>query len=338
VTARRAVVDATYMETRVPATEPPPFEVAAGVACVPVGELTKLQQPYERYVVIGAGKTGMDAVCWLLDQGEPADRIRWIRPRDFWILNRKYFQPGSGIVPTFEGVVVELEAVAASDSIDEVYERMEQDEVVLRIDPSVRPTLLRGGTASKGELEQLRRVEDVVRLGYVKRIVRDAITLTEGSVPTDPHTLHIHCAAPGLTDKPSVPIWGDGTITLQPISRLSLSLGVSLIGFVESSDRTTAEKNALCPPNSWPHTAFDFLRHILVGIRTEAGWQDADLVNYVEESRLNLLGGIAKDPDHATVSALQGRFITAMFPALEKLDLFASQATPAEQARIFNYV
>ena len=47
------------------------------------------------------------------------------------------------------------------------------------------------------------------------------------------------------------------------------------IGFVEASDRTIAEKNLLCRPNPWPQTPFDFLRAVLMGIRTEVGWQDA---------------------------------------------------------------
>ena len=42
VTVRRRVVDATYMASRVPATEPVPFAVADGVRCIPVGELTAL--------------------------------------------------------------------------------------------------------------------------------------------------------------------------------------------------------------------------------------------------------------------------------------------------------
>src|SRR6185295_2938159 len=36
VTARRRVVDATYMASRVPATDPAPFAVAAGMRAVPV--------------------------------------------------------------------------------------------------------------------------------------------------------------------------------------------------------------------------------------------------------------------------------------------------------------
>jgi len=277
----------------------------------------------------------MDAACWLLDRGTSPDDITWIRPRDSWILNRAFFQPGLGVVPTFEGVVVELEAVAECDSIEAVYERLEDRHVVLRIDPSVQPSMLRGATASLGELDELRRIDKVVRLGHVERIDLDTITLEHGSIPTGSDHLHIHCASAGLSDEPPKPIFADDNISLQPVTRVSLSLSTALIGFVEASGRTTADKNRLCRPNPWPHTPFDFTRHLLIGMKTEMEWRDAtDVVAFVEASRLNLVKDLEQDPDTAAVADLQRRFVTALFPALAKLDEFVSHATPAERARI----
>ena len=45
VTVRKCVVDATYMASRVPATDSPPFEVEVGARCVPIGALTRLLTP-----------------------------------------------------------------------------------------------------------------------------------------------------------------------------------------------------------------------------------------------------------------------------------------------------
>jgi hypothetical protein len=65
-------------------------------------------------------------------------------------------------------------------------------------------------------------------------------------------------------------------------------------------------------------------------------WQGApDVVAWMDASRLNLVKSLADDPDRAAVAELQGRFITALFPALAKLDVLALQATPAERARMF---
>ncbi len=336
VTTRRAVVDATYMASRVPATDPPPFDVADGVRCVPVGQLTAVDEPPAGYIIVGGGKTALDAACWLLDRGTPPDRITWIRPRDSWLLNRTYFQPGPGAAVTFEGVVLEIEAVAGCSSIDEAFEQLERNQVMLRTDPTVTPTMMKGATLSVGELDQLRGIENVVRLGHVERIGLDEIQLEHGSIPTSPGHLHVHCAASGLPDNPPVPIFTDDTLTLQVVSRVSLPLSAGMIGHLEATQRTTAEKNKLLPPNPWPHTPLDFMRHVLYGVRTEMGWQAGDgLQAWVDSSRLNLVQGIDGEPDQIRVAELQGRFLTALFPALAKIDEWLAHATPAERARIF---
>src|SRR6202042_763771 len=155
VSVRNSVVDATYMASRVPATDAPPFEVAEGATCVPIGALPKVVTPPSGYVIIGAGKTAMDAVCWLVDNGTPTEDIRWIRPRDPWMLNRAFFQPGEALLTTFEGIVLELEAVAESESIDQVFDRLEEHQVMLRFYPSVQPSISKGATVSPAELDRL---------------------------------------------------------------------------------------------------------------------------------------------------------------------------------------
>jgi len=334
VTVRRRVVDATYMASRVPATDRAPFAVADGVRCVPVGELTALANPAAGYVIVGGGKTALDAICWLLDRGTDPDDITWIRPRDSWILNRAFFQPGQS--RTFAGIVMQLEAMVASDSVEEVYERLEADEVMLRTDRAVVPTMMKGGTVSLGELAQLRRIENVVRLGYVERIERDQIVLEQGSIPTTPDHLHVHCAAYGVSDNPPRAIYTDNTITLQLVTRVGLTLSGALQGFLETTGRTTEEKNRLCLPTVMPHTPFDYLRAVLAGISTEMRWQEApDLSEWVDRSRLNIMSGLGENDDRVTVRELQGRFFAALSPALEKLHVFAARATPRERARMF---
>ena len=334
VKVRSRVVDATYMASRVPATDPAPFEVADGARCVPVGELARLRTPAAGYVIVGGGKTGSDAIGWLLDRGTDPDEITWIRPRDNWILNRAFFQPGRS--RTFEGVVMMLEAMGASSSVEEVFETLEAGGEMLRTDRSVVPTMMRGGTASVWEVDQLRRVENVVRLGHVERIERDRIVLEEGSIPTTPDHLHVHCASSGLSDNPPRPIFTDDTITLQLVTRVGLTLSGGLQGFLESTGRTTEQKNRLCPPTVMPHTPFDYMRVVLAGVTTEMGWQEApELQAWLDHSRLNLLRGLGEHEDDASVPELQRRFFDSLFPALDQLSVFAEQATPRERARMF---
>jgi hypothetical protein len=329
------VVDATYMETRVPAREPAPFTVVDGAQCVPVGELTKVAHAPAGYVIVGGGKTALDAICWLLDRGTPAEDITWICPRDTWLLNRRFFQPGEGVLETFGGIVLEIEAVGECESVDAVFERLEERGVVFRTDRSVVPTMMKGGTVSAGELELIRQVENVVRLGHVERIELDKIVLEHGTIPTSSEHLHVHCATHGLSDRAPVPIFTDDTVTPQVLSRVSLCMSSAFLGFIEASGRTTDEKNRLCRPNPWPQTPFDFLRSILFGIQTELAWQDSDIQAWVDSSRLNLVGGLVDHPDQEAAGALQGRFLAALFPALDNLERLAAHASDAERARIF---
>ncbi len=95
VSAKTKVVDATYMNVSVPSTTPPKYGFDDDVRLVPLNDLVHTSEPPDGYVVIGAGKTGMDACLWLLAQGVDPDSIRWIMPRDSWLLNRANIQPGS---------------------------------------------------------------------------------------------------------------------------------------------------------------------------------------------------------------------------------------------------
>ncbi len=334
VTVRSRLVDATYMASQVPATHPAPFEIAEGVRVIPVGELAKVEKAPTGFVILGAGKTALDAICWLLDRGTDPEDVTWIRPQDTWLLNREFFHPGQP--RTFLGVVLQLESMVASESVQEAYERLEAQGLMLRTDPAVVPTMMKGATVSRRELEQLMRVRKVVRLGHVEGIEPDTVVLERGEIPTTPDHLHVHCAAPGLSDNPPKPIFTDETVTPQLVTRVGLTLSGALLGFLESSNRTTREKNDLCPPTSMPHTPFDYLRAVLAGIRTEMGWAAApELQAWLEGSRLNLLSGLSENADQEALQALQDRFFTALPQALEKLRTFASQATPRERGRIF---
>jgi len=61
VKARRKTVDSTYQGVTVPAMRPPKYRVEPGVSCVPLNALADLRETYDRFTIVGAGKTGMDA-------------------------------------------------------------------------------------------------------------------------------------------------------------------------------------------------------------------------------------------------------------------------------------
>jgi hypothetical protein len=93
VDVRKRVVDATYLQTTVASMRPPPYEVGDGVDCVPPNDLPAFAADRERFVVIGAGKTGIDACLWLLRNNIAPERLTWIMPRDAWLMDRANIQP-----------------------------------------------------------------------------------------------------------------------------------------------------------------------------------------------------------------------------------------------------
>ena len=186
VKVRKKLVDATYLEGRVPASSPPPFEAAPAVRCIPIGALANVRERPEGYVVIGAGKTALDACTWLLDGGVSPDDICWIKPREGWFINRHYMQGGDLVGTMFEGLSLQLEAAARATSTADLFGRLEASRQLLRVDPHVAPTMFRGPTVSPGEVDQLRRIEGVVRLGKVRRIEPDRNRARRRHYPDQP--------------------------------------------------------------------------------------------------------------------------------------------------------
>jgi hypothetical protein len=327
VTVRKALVDTSYLEGRVPASTPPPFDVAPGARCVPVGALANVREKPEGYVVIGAGKTALDACTWLLDCGVSPGDIRWIKPREGWFFNRHYMQCGELVGTMFEGLSLQLEAAAQATSTDDLFARLEGSDQLLRVDPRVTPTMFRGPTLSTGEVEQLRRIEGVVRLGKVRRIEPDRIVLDEGAVPTTPRHLHVHCAAEGLNPARETPIFADGRITLQSIRIGLLPFASALIAFVEATRDDLQTKNRLCPPTRQPNVPLDWLRGMLVGMKAANLWsKEADIADWLERSRLNMLRGLLQRGGEPRVQQSLGRFAANVRPALKNLERFCADS------------
>ncbi len=320
VVARRAVVDATYLEPTVPATSKPPFEVADGARCVAVNELARVPEPPDGYVIIGAGKTGADAVLHLLEHGVPPAVIRWIKPREAWYLNRRFTQGGELLGSLFDGLAQQLEACAEGESESDVFDRLGRARQMLRVDESITPTMFRGPTVSAAEIDLLRQVDGVVRMGRVRRIDDATIRLDGGTLPTTPRTLHVHAAAGGLNPAPETPIFAPGQIRLQSM-RIGLApFNSSLIAYVEATRPDVASKNRLCPPNRQPDTPADWLRGTLIALQADAMWaQESDIAEWMGEARVNIACGLRAQLSRPDVAANVTRYLTHLEPAIDNL-------------------
>jgi len=181
VRATKKLVDATHLNIQVPSTHVPGFDVADGVQFMPLNTLPRVQTSPDGYVIVGAGKTGIDAILWLLEHGVDPDKITWIVNRDAWLLDRQNTQTGSEFFfDTIGTYADQMQSVAEATSIDDMFDRLEKCGYFLRVDPTVKPQMFHGATSSKAEVAQLRRVKTVVRLGYVKSHSPTEIVLVQG--------------------------------------------------------------------------------------------------------------------------------------------------------------
>jgi len=149
VSVRKKIVDCTYLNTIVPATHTPNFTIAPEVQFMPLNDLPKIKTPPAGFVVIGGGKTGIDACLWLLENRVDPDKITWIVSRDAWLLDRRNTQPTEEFFHYSMGAqAAQFEAVAQATSVADMFDRLEAGGVVLRLDKSVRPTMFHGATIS----------------------------------------------------------------------------------------------------------------------------------------------------------------------------------------------
>ncbi len=321
VRVKRKVVDATYLETPIPSTHTPSFTVDAEARFIPVNDLVTLTEPARGYTVIGAGKTAMDACIWLLDNGVPPDAIRWIRPRDAWLIDRAYSQPLQLVTLLMEGLARAYEAAAEAEDVDDLFVRLDACGQLLRLDPTVTPTMYRCATVSQGELERLRTIEHVVRKGHVVNVGTDEIALDEGSIATDRGQVHVDCTAAGLRVSPARPIFEEDRITLQQVRICQPTFNAALVAYIESARADDVEKNRLCPPNPYPTAAADWIPAQAISMHAQATWNgEPDLMAWMEKSRLNVARGIG---DHLAAPDMQSaltRYAANVEPAVANLE------------------
>jgi hypothetical protein len=331
VRVRRRVVDATYLAPSVPATHTPSFEVDSNVRLIPINDLVTMTEPGSGYTVMGAGKTAMDACSWLLDSGVDPEAIRWIRPRDTWLLDRAFQQPLELVGSLMEGLSLSLEAAVQAENVDDLFRRLEACGQLVRLDPTVEPTMYRCATVSQAELESLRLIENVVRRGRVLHVGEDRLVLEAGSIPSDAKQVYVDCTADGARRTPGRAIFDSNRITLQAVRTCLPTFNAALIAFVEAARDNDVEKNRLCPPNPYPNTAVDWIATNSISQRVQMMWSDEpDLVAWLERSRLNVARGINAHLTEPRMRSALARFVENWEPAVEKLESFLTPTAWAQ--------
>jgi hypothetical protein len=307
VTVRRKRVDTTFIGSVVPSTHPPRYAVAPGVSCVPVNGLARMAAPRSTYVIVGAGKTGIDACLWLLERGVSPDAIVWIMPRDAWFVDRAGLQKGDGYFEaTFGNFARQMEASAQASSIDDLMDRLEADGVLLRLDPSVKPTMYHGAMVSRAELDKLRQIRQVVRMGRIQRIEAERIVLDQGSLPTQPDWLYVDCSSCGITRRPPEPVFQGHTIVPQMVRTFQPAFSTAFIAHLESTMGDEAEMNKLCTPIPMSDVPRDWAVMTVLNLANSYRWsKNTELDKWVKSVRLDAFSGMAASVSFAQPERMQ---------------------------------
>lgn len=322
----KTVVDCTHLNTTVPSTHTPNFEVADDVQFMPLNDLPLVNDVPSGFTVIGGGKTGIDAILWLLENNISAQNIRWIKSRDAWLINRKNTQP----FPEFFGDTIGnqanmFEAIAGATSKADMFDRLEACGYFLRLDPNVQPTMFHGATISEAELVELRTVKDVVRKGRVTSIDADVITFGNGRTePTLGHIM-VDCSASAIKENIIKPVFQDGLITPQTVRSYQPVFSASMIAWVEAHVEGEATKNAMTGVVPLPDDLDAFVRMTAANMMNQALWgQNKALRSWMRETRLDGFSKLVSDvdPDDIEKVDILKRLRAAAMPAMGKLQGF----------------
>lgn len=326
IRVRKRVVDGTYYNTTIPSTHRRKFDVADDVACVPPNQLPQKAQDHRHFVIVGGGKTAMDVGVWLLEMGVDPDAVTWIRPRDSWLINRQTTQPSMEFFDdAIGGVVRQMEAIASSDTVAELFEKLEADGLMLRIDRNVTPSMFHYATISQGEVDLLATINDVRRDRRVTSLQNGNIAFPDGEESVPPDALYIDCTATAVERRPNIPTFDGSKITLQMVRLPNPTLSAAIAAFLEVNYPDDEVRNSLCKPCPLPDTPEEWPAATLANMMNQYMWnQDKDLRRWITDCRLDGFGKMMRDIDKsdsekvATLTKLR-ETIPAAVMSLQKL-------------------
>ena len=322
IRVKSKLVDTTIYKISTPVSHQRSFKAAADVRVIPPGELPQSLAPGRKYVVLGGGKTSMDVLTWLLELGVASDALTWIAPRDSWLINRETVQPGdAGMERMVEGLAHSLEAAAYGRSLDDVYDRLERSGELLRVDTKVRPGMFHQATISRGELDLLRKVKNVIRGKHVRWIDAKAVVFDHGKMTVGGDVLYIDCTARAINWVPPKPVFDGSRITIQFIRDGRISFSAAAIGYVEATFNDEHLKNWLCTPIPYEEHLITWPRAVLAELKNGDAWSKEPAMRaWARKHRLAgfTSGGVASahlDGFRARIASLRPRAVAN----LEKL-------------------
>ena len=267
----RKLVDTSFLTSPVPSVNPPSFHVedTPEIKFCPVNGIAKIHggnNLLKKFMIIGAGKTSMDAIVFLLNHGVDPDSISWIRPRETWLFYRD--DDGKNGIGGVRGFGVENIGIFADSTktVDDFFLLGERQGIFLRIDEDHMPEMFRGAAISPHEIMLCRKVKNIIKNGRIKSIEKGRIIFENGSmIATDSDTLHVNCSSIGLTTRKPIPIFTSDRITIQMVFAFQPALGAAVLGYIEAHYGEKLDfANEVAIPLAYPKTKFEFFNSIRI--------------------------------------------------------------------------
>lgn len=242
-------VDATEGECIVPSQTPLQFPVDKGIEVMTPNQVFDAASlnykergtvAKKKFVVLGAGKTGMDTVVYLQQnmQVNPKN-IAWVISNDVWMSNRH----GSGKPGGWPKALMEHDLDAEEAAL-----ALEKNGDYFRLDENIVPTRFRFPVVDANELALMRKVETIVRRGRAVALCLDGdramVKFADGKPAWEAHesadkVVFVHCTSPGpFNGKEDNNLFkSDGHLTLGSIVPPPKSLSMSFVAKLESARR-----------------------------------------------------------------------------------------------------
>ena len=279
----KKVVDARYMNVEVPFTHSPKYTVDEGVSLVPINGIAEQYNKWKTFFIIGNGKTGIDAILFLLSKKVKPENITWIISNDGWLFNRDQIQVGK----MTKEILTHGKYIAKSKKPSDVFLVMEKKGGILRLDKDILPTKWKCATINSEELMQLQSIKNKIRKGRITHITRERIYFQEKSITYPENTLFVNCSSDGLAKRKKTPIFSNQLITLQSIFFCQQVFSAAAIAKLELTGLTDRKLNNIKPvphpevKEDWAFTFLETLQNLLIFNRFAPIWLFKSRLNFM---------------------------------------------------------
>lgn len=319
VKVNKKLVYANYLETHanIPSRKKPDYHVDEGIELVPINGLSRVRSPYDRYVIVGAGKTGVDGVLFLLKNKVDPDCITFIMPSERYLVNRDLMEVEA--LPTC--IFNDMGKILQSENLEQLVDAWEKSGMLFRIHPVEAKFM--AAVISSEDMKNIKGVKNIVRQGRVQGIFKDRIVFQNGHEEMvgggKEKVLYVDASSCAEQRTKPKKVFEGRIITLQFTRLYQATFSGSILGAYESKypDDDELKNNAIITvPN--PQTMEDFIHHMKANAINDMNYMQHLGPEWVRNNRLNWNHHIPLDKYEGLLQ-MQMKFGPQVIQTLEKI-------------------